>query len=60
MTLEKKTRRPKGPAAIGNIHQTKVVVSAMIENESEERRKKTEKLRALREANSAPDIKAGA
>jgi hypothetical protein len=60
MTPENKTRRPKGPAAIGDIHQTKVVVAAMIEDESEERRRKTEKLRALRVANLAPDIKAGA
>ena len=51
-----KTRRPKGQAAIGDIHQTKVVVAAMIRDEAEERRKKTERLRALRNgATEAPN-----
>lgn len=48
MIEAKKKRRPKGQAAIGNIDQTKIVATAMIDNDVEERRKKTERLKALR------------
>jgi hypothetical protein len=47
---EIKKRRPKGQAALGNIDKTKVIATAMIHDEAEERRKKTERLRALRAA----------
>jgi hypothetical protein len=53
----KKKRRPKGQAAIGDIHQTKVVVTAMISDEAEQRRKKTEWLRALRAATLGDTVK---
>jgi hypothetical protein len=47
---EIKKRRPKGQAALGNIDRTKAIATAMISDEAEERRKKTERLRALRAA----------
>lgn len=56
----KKKRRPKGQAAIGDIYQTKLVVTAMINDEADERRKKTERLRALRASNLGSDVKADA
>lgn len=54
MTEEKRKRRPKGVAALGDIHQTKVVAEAMIRNEGDERRKKSERLRALRLSSNGP------
>ena len=57
MAEEKKPRRAKGKAAIGDIYQTKVVVAAMISDEAEERRKKTERLRALRVAGASETIR---
>ncbi|KQS78830.1 hypothetical protein ASG25_09355 [Rhizobium sp. Leaf384] len=55
MTDIQKKRRAKGQPALGDIYQTKVVVTAMISDEAEERRKKTERLRALRAAGPADD-----
>lgn len=46
-------RRAKGPPALGDINVTKVVAEAMIDKEAEDRRSKTERLRALRLAQQA-------
>jgi hypothetical protein len=43
-----KKRRPKGQAALGDLHITKIVVDDLLLKQSEERKRKTERLRALR------------
>ena len=53
MTEEKKKRRPKGEAALGDIHRTKTIAEAMIAEAAEARRKKTERLKALRMASTS-------
>lgn len=45
---EQKKRRPKGQPALGDVIATKAVAEAMIAQEAEERRRKTERLRELR------------
>ncbi|MFP5077009.1 hypothetical protein ACLE20_06845 [Rhizobium sp. YIM 134829] len=48
MSEEKKERRPRGQAALGDIDETKRVVETMLSHEEEQRRAKTERLRQLR------------
>ncbi|TCM45530.1 hypothetical protein C8J36_1219 [Rhizobium sp. PP-F2F-G48] len=48
-----KKRRPKGQAALGDVYETKRVVEDMLSAQSEERRLKTDRLRALRLAAGA-------
>ncbi|WP_170866107.1 hypothetical protein [Rhizobium sp. NFR03] len=48
MSEEKRKRRPKGVAALGNVAQTKIAVEAMLKDEVEARKKKSERLRELR------------
>ena len=47
-------RRPKGQAALGNVYETKKIVDEFLAHQSDERRAKTERLRALRLGNTPP------
>ena len=53
---DKKKRRPRGPAAIGDIDETKRVFDEIISKEAEDRRAKTERLRQLRLAAAASPV----
>ncbi|MEA3534558.1 hypothetical protein [Rhizobium sp. CC-YZS058] len=48
MTDEKKPRRKRGEAALGNIDRTKIVAGEIIDQQRTQREAKTERLRALR------------